>query len=562
MEARRMGPFALGDQLGAGGMGVVYRATYMQTGQQVAIKFVPASLIDNERVKARFERELAILKKLKHPNIVRCYGGGLHQGRLYYAMELVDGGSLADMLKDRGRLSWETAVQYGQQICAALAHAHDHGIIHRDLKPANLLLTREGVLKLSDFGLARDNDATALTQTGHAQGTFAYMAPEIIRGKPVSHKSDLYSLGCMLFELLTGQRPFQAESPAEVFYQHIEQTPPRVSTLALDCPIWLESLVAQLLEKDPARRPLDAQTVGRALQEVQDKVAMQASVASFSLHGGPSTLSMDRDVTAVRKALGAGPKKKKKPSADTPIYERVWFLAASLVLVACVIAWALWPLSEAKLFALAEAKMASSDPVEWKKAREGYLRPYQDRFPQGPHAAQVQAYLDQIDMHTAEQQFKKNVRLGREPRTEAERLFSAAWRYEQFGDQVTALERYQGMIELLKPDSADRPFINLAKRQIAQIQQSPAGSQDRRQLVAAALTEADRLYRDGKAVEAQVKWQSVVNLYGGNRELAVQVELARRKLTDPEAKAAREESSEAPASDDPGDGPAAQQAPE
>lgn len=536
MEARRMGPFALGEQLGAGGMGVVYRATYVQTGQQVAIKFVPASLLDNERVKARFERELAILKKLRHPNIVRCYGGGLHQGRLYYAMELVEGGSLADILKDRGRLSWETAIQYGQQICSALSHAHDHGIIHRDLKPANLLLTRDGQLKLSDFGLARDNDATALTQTGHAQGTFAYMAPEIIRGKPISHKSDLYSLGCMMFELLTGQRPFSAESPAEVFYQHIEKIPPRVSTLALDCPIWLESLVAQLLEKDPARRPLDAQTVGRALQEVQDKVATQASMAAFSIHGGPTTLSIDRDVTAVRKAIGARPKKKKR-DADTPVYERVWFLATSLALLVGIVAWSLWPLGESKLFALAEVKMASSEPLDWKKARDEYLEPYLRRFPDGPHRAQVQTYIDQIEMHTAEQRFKNNVRLGREPRSEGERLFAAAWRYEQFGDQVTALERYQGIIELLKADSADRPFVNLAQRQIAQIQQSPAGAQDRRQLVEAALAQADTLFREGKAVEAQLKWQSIVNLYGGNRELGVQVELARRKLVDPDAAA-------------------------
>lgn len=552
METRRMGPFALGDQLGAGGMGVVYRATYVQTGQQVAIKFVPTSLLDNERVKARFERELAILKKLKHPNIVRCYGGGLHQGRLYYAMELVEGGSLADVLKDRGRLSWETAVQYGQQICDALAHAHEHGIIHRDLKPANLLLTREGQLKLSDFGLARDNDATSLTQTGHAQGTFAYMAPEIIRGKPVSHKSDLYSLGCMLFELLTGKRPFQAESPAEVFYQHIEQVPPRVSTLALDCPVWLESLVAQLLEKDPAKRPLDAQTVGRALQEVQDKVAMQASVAAFSMHGGPTTLSMDRDVTAVRKAMGAPAKKKKKAAgSDTPIYERVWFLLGSLLLLAGIVTWSLWPYSEAQLFALAEAQMSSQEPLDWKKARDAYLEPYLQRFPDGPRAAQVRGHIDQIEMHTAEQRFKNNVKLGREPKSEGERLFAAAWRFEQFGDHVSALERYQGMVELLDPNSADRPFINLAKRQIADIGASPAGAQNRRQLVEAALAEADRLYREGQAVEAQVKWQSVVNLYGGNRELAVQVDLARRKLANPEAAVEEETVDEPPAEETP-----------
>src|SRR4029077_12897654 len=212
MAERVLGPFKLGPKLGGGGMGVVYRATYTKTGQVVALKLLNAEMSTKPRLVARFERELTILKKLKHPNIVPCYGGGKIGEQQFLAMELVEGGSLAGLLKKRSKLPWEEVISFGLQICSALEHAHEHGIIHRDLKPPNLLLTKEGKIKLADFGIARDNDATALTAAGRTVGTFAYMAPEQIRGEPeVTFKADLYALGCVLYELLTGAPPFAGE---------------------------------------------------------------------------------------------------------------------------------------------------------------------------------------------------------------------------------------------------------------------------------------------------------------------------------------------------------------
>lgn len=530
MDERRMGPFLLEEQIGAGGMGVVYRATYIKTGQQVAVKFVPVELSENERVTARFERELSILRKLRHPHIVHCYGGGLEGSRLYYAMELVPGGTVSQLLRERGRLSWETTIQYGLQIASALHHAHQAGIIHRDLKPANLLIAKEGKLKLSDFGLARDITATGLTAAGRALGTFAYMAPEMIRGTPpVSHKSDLYALGCVLYEFLAGRPPFRGDSPAEMIYQHMEQDAPRVSTVALDCPLWLEALISQLLEKDPARRPRDAAAVEIALREVQSKVASQASFAGHSLSGSPTSLSVERDVSEVRKLVH---KKKPKPKESVPFFQQAWFLAVCLLLITAIVVWSLWPASEATLFAKAQPLMASEDPQAWQTARTEYLLPLERRFPEGPHAEQVRQWLDQIAMHEAEQQATRNMQRGREPKSEAERLFASAWRYEQFGDRVTAIERYRSLVELLKDDAEQRPFVNLARRQIAAIEASPGDQGDRLAIVDRALADADDLYAQGRVVEARQKWNSVVTLYGSNRELEPQVERARKRLAD------------------------------
>lgn len=145
-------------------MGIVYLATYVETGKQVAVKVLPPALSEDEKLLKRFEREILILKRLRHPNIVKYYGGGQPSGSTcWYAMEYIDGGSLHDILKKRKRLSWDQAIQVGRQLTAALEHAHNAGIIHRDLKPGNLFVTKKGRIKLGDFGIARDTEATALT---------------------------------------------------------------------------------------------------------------------------------------------------------------------------------------------------------------------------------------------------------------------------------------------------------------------------------------------------------------------------------------------------------------
>jgi len=528
MPERQLGPFLIKEKLGGGGMGVVYRATYTKTGHQVALKLLHADQSAEPRLVARFERELEILKKLKHPHIVPCYGGGKVGSQRFMAMELVEGGSLHKELLRRRVLPWQEVVRMGLQICDALEHAHEHGIIHRDLKPSNLLLTTTGQLKLADFGIARDTDATGLTATGRTVGTFAYMAPEQIRGfPPVTHKTDLYALGCVLFELLAGRPPFEGQSPPEVMYAHVEKAPPRVTTIALDCPIWFDALLGQLLEKDPEKRPRDAAMVRQALLEIEDRVREQASIASQAVSGAPTALGATGEARQVRQLLK--PKKKKKRETGA-FYERTWFLLLCLALLVAFVAWGLWPPSEEALYAGAKPLMESDDPVDWDRAVTRYLRKMKDRFPQGQYADQMQQWFDKIEMHKAEERLKNKLRLGLDLETEGERLYALARRYEQFGDRVTALEKYDSLKNLLAGRDDARVYINLAQRQIARISSAGEEPADRVAIVRAALERAEAAYTQGNVLAAREAWQSIVALYGDNQELRPLVRQARARL--------------------------------
>lgn len=274
MEHRWIWPFELIDKIGEGGMGVVYRARYVKNDRTVAVKLLPPSITDTTLL-ARFEREMQLLRTLRHPHIVHTFGGKCEGDQRFYAMELIEGGTIDDLIRDRGRISVDTTVEYALQMCAALAYAHEKGIIHRDVKPGNFLIAKDGSLKLSDFGLAIVADAAAnkLTAAGKTMGTFRYMSPEQIRGRPdPCPQTDIYALGVVLFEMLTGQVPFDADAPAEVLHQHLKALPPRVSSLAPDVPQPLDDLIDRMLRKRIEDRPQSAVEVGVALKNLDDAV--------------------------------------------------------------------------------------------------------------------------------------------------------------------------------------------------------------------------------------------------------------------------------------------------
>jgi serine/threonine-protein kinase len=339
MAKRRIGPCEIEDKLGVGGMGIVYLATFLKTGQKVALKVLAPQMSANDKALSRFEREMEILQKLRHKNIVRYYWGGTIKGQHLYAMEIMDGGSLEDWLKRKGRLSWEQTVDCARHICKGLEHAHNAGIVHRDLKPANLFLSKKGYLKLGDFGIARDNQATALTAAGSTVGTYAYMAPEQITGaSAITRKTDLYALGCVMYELLTGRTPFQADTMVEMLQKHLKGEPERITLEAIECPVWLESVVMKLLEKDPEKRYYDALAVQQALDDVMEKVTRQQGVAKQTLEGAEQTAT--EASPDLKKALG---KKKKNKKNQGPFNQQVWILTLSLELLVGLVTWSLWP---------------------------------------------------------------------------------------------------------------------------------------------------------------------------------------------------------------------------
>ena len=269
METKWIWPFELLDKLGEGGMGVVYRARYVGNNKQVAVKLLPEDVTANATLLGRFERELEVLKQLKHPNIVNCFGGSCESKQRFYAMELISGGTLAEYLGRKGRLPWETAIDFAIQMCDGLQYAHEHGVIHRDVKPGNFLMTKSGQLKLSDFGLASIVSENRLTAAGRTVGTILYMAPEQIRGTPaVTPRADLYALGCVIFEMIVGRPPFSGDHAAEILQRHLKDPIPHLVRDIPDCPLELDALVFELLSKDAEQRPASAADVSKRLHGI------------------------------------------------------------------------------------------------------------------------------------------------------------------------------------------------------------------------------------------------------------------------------------------------------
>jgi serine/threonine protein kinase len=275
-QHQTVGQYELGELVGAGTVGHAYRARHAETGQPAVIKFLQTHTATEPEIQRRFVREVAIAEKLHHPNIVRHYDCGLHGDQIFFAMELVDSGTLKEVLIRRGRLPWREAVECAVQICSALSHAHQVGIIHRDLKPANLFLSADGHVKVGDFGLARDLYSSRLTADGQTVGTCRYMPPEQITGEDdLSGAVDLYALGCILYEMLTGHVPFDGNTIIDIFESHLHDDPTPPADLVADCPADLSKLVLQLLEKNPKDRPASAAAVRAALVDVLHDRPMQ-----------------------------------------------------------------------------------------------------------------------------------------------------------------------------------------------------------------------------------------------------------------------------------------------
>ncbi|MEX0718634.1 MAG: protein kinase [Planctomycetaceae bacterium] len=345
MPSRWIWPFELRDKIGVGGMGVVYRARYVKDGRLVAVKLLPDDVTTNPTIAARFRREMELLKALKHPHIVQCFGGVSDEKQAFYAMELVEGGTLAELLHKKGRFSPDETIRYGLQMCGALAHAHAAGVIHRDVKPGNFLRTDDGNLKLSDFGIAFVAGESRLTSDGKTVGSFPYMAPEQIRGKPpLSYQTDLYALGCVLFEMLTGKPPFLSDLPADLMRMHLEETPPPVSDLVPDCPILLENAILRLLEKDPEKRPSGADEVAGWLEQA----AREREVSGAS--GAPADAQATVEAPQIRAQAAKLPRPARvrhvvSPHDAAPAEDRaaggVWRIATA-VCAAVIVALVVW----------------------------------------------------------------------------------------------------------------------------------------------------------------------------------------------------------------------------
>src|SRR6478736_5219426 len=238
--------------LGRGGMGEVYRAEDLRLAQVVAIKFLPEALSRDASALARFHSEVRVARQVSHPNVCRVFDIGDAEGIPFLTMEYVDGEDIASLIRRIGRLPQDKATEISRQICAGLAAAHELGVVHRDLKPANVMLDGSGKVRLTDFGLA--GIAATIQGAEIRAGTPAYMAPEQLSGKEVTTKSDIYSLGLVMYEILTGKRAYDAATLPELIKAREEGAPTNPSTLVRDLDPLIERVILRCLEKDPAKR--------------------------------------------------------------------------------------------------------------------------------------------------------------------------------------------------------------------------------------------------------------------------------------------------------------------
>ncbi|MCB9791323.1 MAG: protein kinase [Alphaproteobacteria bacterium] len=300
-EGSRVGPYRLLEAVGSGGLATVYRAVDDE-GRYVALKLM--HVVDEEQ-RRRTEREYMALRRMNHPNVVRVFGAGHHEGSPWLALEYVDGASLEDVL-DRWRDRpppdrWRRAAQIIRDIASALHHVHGQGVFHRDIKPSNILITRQGQAKLTDFGAVKAPDAfdTRLTMAGRLVGTVAFMAPEQITGEEVDARTDLYALGAVLYLCLTGRRPVEADSIAGYLSKHLMDQPMPPVELDPATPVQLSRLTMRLLRKDRGERPADAQEVVTILDEL-------GAPRRLGLVGRTAELEVMEDtLIALRKAEGS-----------------------------------------------------------------------------------------------------------------------------------------------------------------------------------------------------------------------------------------------------------------
>jgi len=266
MAIRKVGDCRILGELGKGGMGVVYKGVHEGLQREVAIKELPADLGKNKESLSRFRREAMALAHFRHQNIVTLYDLIEKNDALYMIMELVDGPTLTDLIKE-GPLPPEIVAVIGVQLAAALEHAHFARIIHRDLKPSNVMLSKLGEVKLMDFGIAKDQELDALTKTGMAVGTPAYMSPEQITGGEVDPRTDLYSLGLLMYEALSGQRAFSGLSAGEIFAKVAQGKAPPLKKVAPNVPAELRAVVNRAIQPKAARRYFDAAEMRRSLEK-------------------------------------------------------------------------------------------------------------------------------------------------------------------------------------------------------------------------------------------------------------------------------------------------------
>jgi serine/threonine-protein kinase len=521
----QLGPWLIESEVGRGGMGTVYRARAEPApahGPQVAaLKVLAAELALDPGFRQRFQREIDILRELNHPNVVQFLGSGEERGRFYFAMELVEGPGFDVLQEKYGRIPWPEVLDLALQVALALRHAHDRGVIHRDLKPSNLMrvtVANEdypfGLVKLTDFGIASLFASPHLTVPGGVVGTAEYLSPEQAAGKPVTKRSDLYSLGVVLYTLLTGRTPFRGDIPT-LLHQHRFGQFDRPGRLVTDLPPDFDELVCELMEKDPSRRPGDANSLFRRLESIRRKMERVAAKVETASPLPTLSTAAEGSATLMSRLMRAELERQNRGGPIQSFFNRPWVIVTLLVLSVGCIVWTFWPASAASLYRRGAALMASEDREDWAKGWNDYLEPLQKRFPDNPYQTELAGFKAQYQSYLDERAAARTSKLAG-PMTEAQWFFHEALRRRQVGDEAGARRVWRLLVDAFGAVHSERPWVRRAQEELDRL---PGETNVDRNLapVSDAMAQVEEMRRNGKIDEADATRRALAELYKGDK---------------------------------------------
>lgn len=542
MHPDRVGPYLIDRKIGAGGMGNVYHGVHESTGQEAAIKVLPAAMAREDGFVQRFSREIDALKQLSNRNIVQLFQDGeTTDGTFYYAMEFVDGHTLTAEITNRKKLPWKDVIEFSMQIAAALKAAHDAGIVHRDLKPSNLMLTKDRLIKLTDFGVASLFASSRLTRTGGVVGTAEYMSPEQARGQRASRRSDLYSLGAVMYAMLTGRPPFTGASANDILQKHQFGQFDKPSRYAADLPRPVEEVVCQLLEKDPSKRLPDALVVMKRLEQIKLRLEMmeqhlesetvervlpgttinaEAEAAESDVHHpGPATMVRNMIRDDMTSSLVKSPVAK--------FFDNIFVL---ITLLALIIVFGIWMnrrsvADPVEQLAKAREMLAREPSPGWLRARDEILQPLADSNDLPNSKDEIDALILKANQYDFCRSLRADPESSQDESSELQRLIRRTFDTFSSGDAVAAREQLQAVRELAAQDLRNDYLSRFLAETQAKWDKEPL-TVGRKTLLNRILTEAESIAKsaDPPGIEHAKKMLTAARqLYANDR--AVEEEL-------------------------------------
>jgi serine/threonine-protein kinase len=557
MTPEHVGPYDILEKLGSGGMATVYLGRHRETGLEAAVKVLPPALARQEGFVERFAREVESMQRLSNAHIVKFYEAGedTEAETYYYAMEYVKGETLTHLIRREKRLSWQQAVEIAIQVCRALKSAHDAGVIHRDLKPSNLLIAEDGTIKLTDFGVAQIFAADRLTITGGIVGTAEFMSPEQAEGKRATKQSDLYSLGVLLYVMVTGRPPFTGGTHVELLQKHRfgRFDPPKL--VVPEMPHWLDEVICQLLEKDPTKRFPNAFVLGRRLEQVVRKVELSRSDATQAGMESPDGAQLDADLEATldshtpaeARGPGAGTMMKQLVRAelsniDDPgpvgrFFDNTWVLMGLLVLV--VLGGVAWfrsgKITPEETFEQGVALMKEGEGPAWIRAKNEFFKPLLEEDPE-TWESEIAPYMQQIELwelkrRAAGRKRGRNVKHTSEP----ERFLAQAQADHREGRWAQALQTMEAVVNLTAKDPEQATLHEFSRALLDEWRAERQDDPSRYEWLQQALDRAQKFASEGELDEARRIWSGVVELYHDDPAAAPYLKRARQGLSQEQA---------------------------